>query len=803
MLYEMLAGQPPFTGPNARAIMARHAMDSVPGLRLVRDTVPEEVEDAILCALAKVPADRPQTAAQFAEMLGLPLGSTATRRVGSRSGASRRISTATGRRVSTATGGRLSPAESRRISTQETVQLEGVAARRRPWLWGLLAIPVVALAGFLVWRQRGHAGAVATAGGLDPRRVAVLYFDDQSTKHDLGYLADGLTEALIGALSEVPSLHVVSKGGVAQFRGGSVPRDSIARALQAGTLVQGAVEQEGSGLRATVRLIDGGSGAEFQRASSEQRGGDVLALRDSLARDVARLIRARLGEEIRIREQREGASSPDAWAQLQRADQARKRADSLAAAGDTAGLNREFRAADSLAELAEHLDQKWIDPVIMRGTVAYRRSRLSGDDPPQAGKWIDVGMGHVQRALALDANNPDALELRGNLQYWRWLLNLEPDAAKAKALLKAAQQDLETAVRIRPAQAGAWATLSHLYYQTGSIADVSLAARRALEEDAYLSNADVVQARLFYASYDQGQFVDATHWCQEGQRRFPADRKFVECQLLLLATKGTDPNVGKAWRLADSLFKLTPEPDRPFQRLNGQMVVAAVLARAGLADSARHVAERSKGDAQIDPTRDLVESGAFVYTLLGDQDEALKLLKVYLAANPQRRSNYAEDPGVAVPEPGGGSPVRPDGRRQALASGPQTASFPKPQTTVIAPTRFGEYFCPRSQQALTRARPIQTIGRLTFASSSTLRSSHAPSPVRHRPRSARPRRLYRPIPVPHRTQRPRCHQPGDSARRLPDGGSNRQDDRQAVPQAGPGPDRSGQVRGDPAQAGLA
>jgi serine/threonine-protein kinase len=475
--------------------------------------------------------------------------------------------------------------------------------------------------------------------------VAVLYFDDQSPKHDLGYLADGLTEGLIGALSEVPTLHVISKGGVAPFRGGSLPRDSIARALQAGTLVQGSVEQEGSGLRATVRLIDGGSGAEFQRASSEQRGGNVLALRDSLASDVARLIRARLGEEIRIREQREGTSSPDAWAQLQRADQARKRADSLAAAGDTAGLSREFRAADSLAATVERLDPKWIDPIILRGSVAYRRSRLAVDDPQQAGKWIDLGMGHVQRALAIDVNNPDALELRGNLQYWRWLLNLEPDANKAKALLKAAQQDLETAVRIHPAQAGAWATLSHLYYQTGSIADVSLAARRALEEDAYLSNANVVQARLFFASYDQAQFTDATHWCQEGQRRFPTDLKFVECQLLLLATKGTDPDVPKAWRLADSLFKLTPEPDRPFQQLSGQMAVAAVLARAGLADSARHLVERSKGDAQVDPTRDLVESGAFVYTLLGNRDEALKLLKVYLAANPQRRSNYAEDPG--------------------------------------------------------------------------------------------------------------------------------------------------------------
>ncbi len=57
VLYEMLAGTPPFTGP-ARAVLARHSMDAVPSLRAVRDAVPEAVEQAIVKALAKTPADR-------------------------------------------------------------------------------------------------------------------------------------------------------------------------------------------------------------------------------------------------------------------------------------------------------------------------------------------------------------------------------------------------------------------------------------------------------------------------------------------------------------------------------------------------------------------------------------------------------------------------------------------------------------------------------------------------------------------------------------------------------------------------
>src|SRR5881396_1939967 len=69
VLYEMLAGQPPFTGPTAQAVIAQRFSDSAPRLRARRDSVPEAVEQAVLKALARVPADRFGTAAQFAQAL--------------------------------------------------------------------------------------------------------------------------------------------------------------------------------------------------------------------------------------------------------------------------------------------------------------------------------------------------------------------------------------------------------------------------------------------------------------------------------------------------------------------------------------------------------------------------------------------------------------------------------------------------------------------------------------------------------------------------------------------------------------
>lgn len=73
VVYEMLAGEPPFLGRSPQVIMARHAADPVPSLRTVCPTVPAAVEAAILRALAKHPADRFPTVEDFARALTVPV----------------------------------------------------------------------------------------------------------------------------------------------------------------------------------------------------------------------------------------------------------------------------------------------------------------------------------------------------------------------------------------------------------------------------------------------------------------------------------------------------------------------------------------------------------------------------------------------------------------------------------------------------------------------------------------------------------------------------------------------------------
>jgi len=80
VVYEMLAGEPPFTGPTAMAILARHSLDNIPSVRILRGTVPDAVEDAIIQAMAKVPADRFRSARDFAAALTDDEGAARRRR---------------------------------------------------------------------------------------------------------------------------------------------------------------------------------------------------------------------------------------------------------------------------------------------------------------------------------------------------------------------------------------------------------------------------------------------------------------------------------------------------------------------------------------------------------------------------------------------------------------------------------------------------------------------------------------------------------------------------------------------------
>jgi tetratricopeptide (TPR) repeat protein len=292
------------------------------------------------------------------------------------------------------------------------------------------------------------------------------------------------------------------------------------------------------------------------------------------------------------------------------------------------------------------MDARWPAPHTERSRLAHQRMWFAlATSPRTVASWIDAGLGHAEEAVRLGGQAPDAdaLEARATHVYMRWLNGLEPDARKAEALLDRAEADYRASIAANPNQASALTSLGHLLVNRGRVAEGQIAATEAYEKDPYLKNANTTVWRLFGTALDLEDERNATRWCAEGQRRFPADVRFVECQILLFALEDYPPNVPKVWQLLEAYVELSPPEIRDFRRMRGQMLVAVALARAGLADSARAVIARSQVDARMDPTRELAYFEAVAHTLMGDQDRAFELLALIVATNPSQRQSFATD----------------------------------------------------------------------------------------------------------------------------------------------------------------
>jgi tetratricopeptide (TPR) repeat protein len=260
----------------------------------------------------------------------------------------------------------------------------------------------------------------------------------------------------------------------------------------------------------------------------------------------------------------------------------------------------------------------------------------------EAARWSTVGLALAQHALALAPRDPDALALRGTLRLERWRRHLEPEPRAAAALLLGAEADLKQATTLAEGDAAAWSALARVYYEKPNLIEATLAARRAYETDAYLADAESILWRLYATAYDTESFVDASHWCEEGRRRFPENPYFVRCQLWLFTTEARAPDANAAWQLHAELKRMTPASQWTALGREASMLVAAAVGRAGMKDSANRIMEAARAGPDIDPERELLTVEAFVRDLLGERDEALALLKQYLTLQPDHRRGFRD-----------------------------------------------------------------------------------------------------------------------------------------------------------------
>jgi adenylate cyclase len=152
----------------------------------------------------------------------------------------------------------------------------------------------------------GAAAAVASpqAGAA----IAVLPFADMSPDRDQDYLCEGLAEELIDALNHIDGLRVAARTSSFQFRGDRDLRE-VGRILGVGSLLEGSVRKAGDRLRVTVQLIDVATGYHQWSEKFERGAGDVFAMQDEIAENVATLLR---GGELSNRERRAVRRQPTA-----------------------------------------------------------------------------------------------------------------------------------------------------------------------------------------------------------------------------------------------------------------------------------------------------------------------------------------------------------------------------------------------------------------------------------------------------------------------------------------------------------
>jgi tetratricopeptide (TPR) repeat protein len=369
-----------------------------------------------------------------------------------------------------------------------------------------------------------------------------------------------------------------------------------------------------------------------------------------------------------MREHRAATKSFAAWELVQLAGEATRRAQGAFLRNDPEGP-RLFLQADSMYARAELLDRSWPYATIKRGKIALTLafeavppSALSDSatyarlTPLQRRKfWIGRAIDFANSALKRNARMAQALSLRGDARYRLITAGL----ADVDSLGPVTERDLRAALDIRPDLASAWSTLASLYRMEGRFAESAAAAQHAFDADAFFEARQIVSA-AFSAALHAQHFDDARHWCRLALEHYSGDPRFVECELTLLGwTARSRAEVSVAWQQVNRIEQRDTvgvlEPTWEYRRL----MVAAILARAGMPDSARAILKLLQARPTTTArTRSSAISEAYVRLLLNDRDGAVARVAELVSASPQVRPFVANHPWL--------SRLQDDGRFAAL-----------------------------------------------------------------------------------------------------------------------------------------
>jgi TolB-like protein/Flp pilus assembly protein TadD/predicted Ser/Thr protein kinase len=153
-------------------------------------------------------------------------------------------------------------------------------------------------------------------GGSEAKKIdslAVLPFVNATADANNEYLSDGLTESLIGTLSQVPGLKVMARSTVFRFKGKDDDPQKIGQQLQVSAVLMGRITQHGDEMAVQADLVNTADGSELWGSHYERKAADVTQLQSDIARDVSKRLRVQLSTEKQRRLGSAGTTNPEAY----------------------------------------------------------------------------------------------------------------------------------------------------------------------------------------------------------------------------------------------------------------------------------------------------------------------------------------------------------------------------------------------------------------------------------------------------------------------------------------------------------